>query len=145
MSDILNSLMTEDLSNVQTTFPLLNAGLCKVRVAEISTAPNKTNTGNNLKIKFVTVDAQPATRAGVPCEIAPGYPIMFTHSLVQTEKFDPRERLAQIMDCFLGKRGSFMPVEQFLGLEGVVKLKHDGKADDEYGIQAVIKQFVKMG
>lgn len=143
--NLTNSLMDLDLTSVQTVFPLIDPGLKTVRVAEISITPNRSGTGDNLKMKLVTTEAYRGSRGSEPVELQPGYAIMFTTSLVKTEKFNPLERLASIMDCFLGRRGSFMPIEQFLGAEGVIKVAHKGAAGDEYGIQAEVKQFCKKG
>lgn len=141
--DLSNDLMNMDLSSVQTSFPLVNPGIYPVRVAAISMVDNKEKTGKNIKIEFQITEAAVGVADGQPCEIKPGYPLHFNISLVQTEKYDPRQKLAQLMECFLGtKNAAIMPLEQFLNLEGTVKVGHS-KATDQYASSAQVDRLIK--
>ena len=139
--DILNELDSMDLSTVPTGVPVLSPGLVEVSVAELTLTPNKKGTGQNLNIKMVLTQPAVDTQGNT---VNPGFPIYDRISLVQTDKYDPRPRLAEFKECFTGtKAGAFNPLEQYLGLTGSVRTKVE--QSDEYGTKTVVGRYVKKG
>ncbi len=49
-----SGVLDEDLTGVDTSFPLLAAGLYDMEIKEVSKVPNNAKTGDNLKIVVVT-------------------------------------------------------------------------------------------
>jgi hypothetical protein len=84
---------------------------------------------------------QPATAMdGKP--VNPGFPLFTIISMVQTEKYDPRQNLAAFKECFTGsKSGSFLPIEQYIGAKGSVRVSVE--TSDQYGTQNRVARFVK--
>lgn len=137
--DILQNLDSMDLTNVETGVPLIPEGLYEVSVLEAKTEPNKKKTGHNLSLKFGLT--QPTTSLDGKA-INPNFPLFTIISLVKTEKYDPRQNLAAFMECFKGtKAGNFLPVEQFIGMTGNVRVKIDDSP--EFGKKNVIARYVK--
>lgn len=129
-----------DLSGVDTERQLLAVGLYKVQVKSIETSPNKTRTGDVLKITLALEQTGTSTK-GQP--INPGYPLFENISMVKTDKYDPRVRLAQFMEAVLGRKGSLAPLDQYLGKDLMVKVKIEGTPDSQYGEQNRVAMFVK--
>src|ERR1035437_7278847 len=139
--DILSSLDSLDLTNVSTGFPVIPAGLYEVSVNEIKIEPNKKGTGHNLNAKLALT--QPATAIDGKV-VNPGYSLFHTISLVETDKYKPASSLAAFKECFTGtKSGTFMPVSQYIGNTGSVRVSVE--TTDAYGTQNRIAKFVKKG
>jgi hypothetical protein len=139
--DILSSLDSLDLTNVSTGFSIIPAGLYEVSVAEMKIEPNKKGTGHNCNAKLALT--QPTTAIDGKT-VNPGFPIFHTISLVETDKYKPASSLAAFKECFTGtKAGTFMPVSQFIGNTGSVRVTVE--TSDQYGQQNRIARFVKKG
>lgn len=141
----LNALLGQDLSNVPTTTPLLQ-GLAELKVSEIKVEPAKNNPNNhNINIKLLT---QTQMLAQDGRTINPGFPIYHTIALGETEKYGKdriAENLAKFREWLTGSTaGQFAPVEQYIGLSGVAKLKIQPETND-YPAGTRIAQFVKKG
>jgi hypothetical protein len=141
--DILNQLQQgEDLSNIDTEFPVLAAGDVMCEVAKIEVAANSKQTGNNLVIQLKTLEPAESTKGEV---VNPGYPITQWISLVQTEKYDPRNNLATFQDAVLGttqgNRGPFFPLEQFENEQVLLRVKPE--PDNNGVLRTRIIRFVK--
>lgn len=141
--DILNELQQgEDLSNVDTEFPVLAGGDVLCEVAKLETNPNSKQTGNNLVIQLKTLEPSESTKGEI---VNPGYPLTQWVSLVQTEKYDPRNNLAAFQDAVLGtsqgSRGSFFPLEQYEGEQVLVRVKPE--QDNNGVLRTRIVRFVK--
>lgn len=145
MSDEIIDLQSLDLSSTETGFPLLPNGVYGVRVVEIKTEQNKKQTGDNLKIKLALLE--PTTDInGKP--VNAGFPLFDLVSLVITKKddgsvkYDPRPKLAEFKEAMTGtKTGSFNPLEQYIGLEGSVRLKVE--KSEEYGDSNRVQKYIK--
>ena len=143
--DLLNELESGvNLSEVDTDFPAL--AICDVacHVDKIETAENSKKTGHNLIIVFKTAEERVSTKdQPVPA----GYQITNWISLVQTEKYDPRQNLANFQDAVLGtaqgSRPSFFPLEQYQGAE--VNLRVKPEIDDNGVMRTRIVRFIKRG
>jgi hypothetical protein len=138
--DQLNALLNSDLGDVPTTRPLIN-GLVKLKVKAMAIEENKNKDGHNLNCQFALAEPTTAQDGRV---VNPGFVIFHTVSLKQTEKYNPAENLAKLREGITGdKKGNFAPVEQYLDMEFMAKVKP--KLDEEYGDKTVIAQFVKKG
>jgi len=136
----LNDLDSIDLSNTETGIPLVANGLYEVEVIDIIGKPNKNNNGHNLNIKLALTN--PGQKADGSGEVNPGFPLFDLISLTPTEKYDPRQRLAAFMECFLGvKNVPFNPLSQYVGLKGMVRVKVE--RDQQYGDKNRIAGYVK--
>lgn len=92
-----------DLSQVDTSIPVLNKGIYDLKISGITREENKDKTGYNLKVKFTTTE--PATSTNDK-EIAPGFPMFKYYPLQKkqggSDKFDFRIGLASLIDACLG-------------------------------------------
>ena len=96
--------------------------------------------GTNLNIKLGLVNH--TKKFDGSGDVNPGYPLFDLISLTPTEKYDPRQRLASFMECFLGvKNVPFNPISQYIGLKGMVRVKVE--KDDQYGDKNRIAGYVK--
>lgn len=140
------NLDTLDLTNTDTGFPIIPAGLYSVTVAEMKTEANKKGTGQNLKIKL-TLDEPTTDLKGQLTN--PGFPLFDLVSLVVSKddngqiKYDPKKRLAEFKEAVLGDKAgaSFNPLEQYLGRQVTVRIKVEDS--DEFGKQNRIQRYVK--
>lgn len=137
--DLLAQLENMDLSEVSTGMPVLPQGLYEVEVLESKSETNKKGTGSNWKLKLGLT--QPTTSLDGK-SVNPNFPIFTTISLVQTEKYDPKQNLASFLECFTGtKAHKLLPFEQFVSMRGNIRL--GVKTSDEYGQQNVIARWIK--
>jgi hypothetical protein len=119
--EVIEGLDTFDLTNVDTNRPLLPEGLQRMRLVGFATKAQKAkgdepSLGKNLVVTLETVNQVTATNGRV---LAPGFKHNETISLVQTDKYDPSQRLAQLQECFLGKKQPWCS-KDFYGREGDV-------------------------
>ena len=142
MSDIdAQEMLGEiDLTDVDTNMPVLEPQIVRCTVTNMEIKEGKK--GPVLKIELKTVE--PATSEGRDEPVQPGFPLFDNVSLVATEKYDYKPRLAQIQEAILGeKRRGFAPLEQYIGQEVDVRTKPEGAEDSEYGRQTRISRYVK--
>lgn len=143
-TDILSQLDTMNLSDQETGMPTLRAGQIKVRVKKIEIVPNSKKDGNLVKIQLETLDPWESTKS---TPVNPGFPLFGQISLRPTEKYPQSnimKALAEFMECFLGsKDGTFMPLDKYIGQEGVVVVKPESTA--EYGDQTRLVRYIKKG
>lgn len=125
-----------DLTNVETNRPLMPEGTTRMVLKGFKTEENKAKSGKNLLVILETTQALTATN-GKP--LSPGWRHTERISLVQTEKYDPKENLARLQECFLGVKGPFKSSE-LINREGEVKVKIE--RSDEFGNQNRIT-FIK--
>ena len=137
--DMLSSLETADFTNVETGMPTIPKGLYEVEVLTATIDRNKKQTGSNANFKFGLT--QPTTAEDGKA-VNPGFPVFHVISLVKTDKYDPLQNIARFMECFTGtKSGKFLPVENFIGMKGNVRIDIDD--NPEFGKRNIIKQLVK--
>ena len=141
--DVLNELQSADLTQVSAVMPLIDDGVHEGEIIEIDTRENSKKTGHLLEMKIALTNPTPATKEGIPCEVNPGYPIFHSISLVRTEKYEPLEKIAELMQAALGtKEGSALPFEQFIGKTVTFRTKVE--LSDEWGDRARISRFLKQ-
>lgn len=150
MSDILNAVDSSntlidldnmDLSTVQTGMPLIPEGLVELEVVKLELKPNKNGTGQNLNITYHTT--QPITSFEGKL-LNPGFPVFDLISLTPTDKYDPRQRLAEFKEAVTGSKvGAFNPLEQYLNCRVAVRVKIE--RNDEYGNKNRIARYIKKG
>lgn len=136
----LDQLNEIDLTNVESSRPLLKEGLIKVKLHSMEIKDQKApKTGKNLNIVLVTETSNPNREAGKP-EVPSGYKHTETISLVTTDGYNPAERLAAVQECFLGVKGKFIPSE-LIGRVGVVRIKIE--SDKEFGDKNRVQTWTK--
>lgn len=132
-----------DLSNTDTSMPVLIPGPYALRVNKMEVKNSKTagKEGNqNLNIELVIAEPGQTTTG----KTVSNFKVFHTISLTPSEKYDPAQKLAQFKEAVLGtKEGSFKPFEQYYGQTVVVQLIVESSA--QYGDQNKIKSFIKRG
>jgi hypothetical protein len=137
------SLLEENLGDVETTFPVLQAGSIDLVISDAKLEPTKAGNGVMLNLKFKT--AMPwKTTLGV--EKAPGFPVR--HGLYIPHKTADnadavtmaKQKLAQLkLSAFGTKEGGFGKPEQYIGR--TVTASIGIRTDEQYGVQNDIKAF----
>lgn len=108
MIDPLN--ISLDLTNVETTLPILPDGDYRFQIAESAIVPNKDATGYNWKLKLGLAD--PATAVdGRP--VAPNFPVFHTMALQAREDSNDKEAfkrsIGEAIDAIYGTDKSNRP------------------------------------
>lgn len=138
-----------NLSGVDTSMPVLEAGHYICRVAEVDVKENKAGTGRNLLCIYETQG--PATsvqgrETGKTEDIKPGYKLRAYMPLQQSDNPDApdfRKGLAQFQDAverstMENRSPQFNPFS-YIGMEVVVRV--DVSKDDVYGLGNNIKGY----
>ena len=135
----IDSMLNADLSGVDTDFPVLQAGVVSCIIAECALGESKEKKTPGIIMKLTTT--QPTvTTSGVTKSA--GFPIRHTIWLNASEKFDPKQNLAQLKLAVFGtKEGAFGDPSLYVGKPVVVRLAIE--ASEEYGNQNRVKAFVK--
>lgn len=137
----IDSLLHADLTNVDTSFPTLAAGVVACVIAEMAPGETKEKHVPVLNIKLTTAAPYP-TSDGKSIKPA-GFPLRDMVSLQPTEKYDPRQRLAQIKEAVFGeKTGSFGDTSAYLGKPVNVRIAVE--SSEEYGNQNRVKAYVRL-
>lgn len=155
--DILSQIDNIDLSTVETARPNLPSGVYLMTVKKVELQDQKApKTGKNLSIQLGLVE--PATSVpnhkGETQTLQPGFPVFDLISMTKTfrengeVKYDPLPRLAKFREAVLGsKDGKFMPLEQYLGQQVMVKVKFEadskGKDGESYGPKTSVQDYVR--
>jgi hypothetical protein len=135
----IDSLLNADLTGVDTSFPVLQKGIVSTVIAEC-VAENSKNEKPILRLKLTT--AHPCQTLAGDSRPA-GFPLRHMISLTPTEKYDPRQGLAQLKEAVFGdKSGGFGDPSIYVGKPVTVRL--DVENSEEYGTQNRIKAFVKL-
>ena len=139
----LNSLLNDDLTNVETKRPLLK-GLYELEVIEVEIRENNAKDGNS--VQFTCALTAPTTAVdGRP--VPAGFKVFHNISLKETPKYSQgqiKENMARAREGITGnKAGSFAPIEQYKGCKFMAQLSP--KLDEEFGDKTVIARFVKRG
>lgn len=135
-------MLQADLSNTDTSFPVLEAGVVDCVISDMKIEPQKApKTGHNLLITLKT--AQPTRTHGAnPQSKPPGFPLRDIVGLAATEKYDPKQRLAAIKEAVLGdKAGAFGSPELYIGKPVTVRIKVE--SSPEYGDQNRVQAYVR--
>jgi len=137
--DTLNDLLNSDLSNEKTSMPVLAATLTELTIAEAKVEQNKKQDGSNLNLVFTTTVPLQSTDGKT---VNPGWKIFHTISLKPTDKYNPKENLARLLEAATGsKTGAFSAfLPSAVGCKVMAQLKPD--SDPTYGDKTVIARFV---
>ena len=156
--DILSQIDNIDLASVETARPNLPTGLYRFKVAKLELVDQKApKTGKNLSIQLGLVEPQQSVpnSKGESQVLNVGFPVFDLISLTKTFKengevnYDPLPRLAKFREAVLGdKSGKFMPLEQYLGREVIVKVRYsetniDKKTGQDYGPKTSVNDYVR--
>lgn len=139
MHEVDNPL-NADLTSVDTSFPVLEAGVISCVIAEMKEGETKENKKPVLNIKLTTAQPWKTTRGD---EKPAGFPLNDMVSLSKTDKYDPRQRLAQIKEAVFGdKAGAFGQPAEYIGKPVTVRIKVEN--DEEYGPRNRVASYVKL-
>lgn len=132
--------LQQDLTQEDTTFPILEPGVVDCIISDIKPVASKSTAGGaNLQITLKT-SIPYKDRAGVIK--APGFPLRDLVSLVATEKYNPKQRLAQIKEAVFGEHtGAFGSPEVYIGKPVTVRIKIE--SNEQFGDQNRIAAYVK--
>lgn len=139
------SLLEADLTNQETTFPVLEAGPCDFIISDAKLEPTKKHNGYMLNLSLKT--AMPwKTNAGVVK--GAGFPVrnglFIPHATADNEAAVnmAKSKLAQLKEAITGdKTGSFGQPSQYIGKSVTGRLII--KVDPERGAQNEIAAWVK--
>lgn len=147
MSDNL-SLLTEDLSNVPTTLPLLKESLYDLIITKVEAVPTKDGSGERLSI---TMKTQTVAESVTGETINAGFPIYHNIGITPTEKYSV-EMIKRSLAAFAKAVGvaTIQPLAQFEGKVVRVKLiveqeRTDEKTGKKYDARNGVKTFVIPG
>lgn len=138
MSQIdLSTLGDVDLTTVETGIPILAPGTYPVTVVEMELGEAKKG-GGLLTIKLGLTE---------PCldekgqAVQVGFPMFDRVSLVPKDTYNPARRLAELQDCFTGRKAGF-DTDDFTGAVGSVIISIE-EEKGEYPRCNRIKRYVK--
>lgn len=157
--DILSQIDSIDLASVETARPNLPSGVYLMQVKKMELVDQKApKTGKNLSIQLGLVEPAQSVpnHKGESQVLQPGFVTFDLISLTKTfredgsVKYDPLPRLAKLREAVLGsKDGKFMPLEQYVGQQVMVKVKYDadskGKDGESYGPKTSVQDYVRRG
>lgn len=139
------SILEQDLSNQETTFPVLEPGTCDFVISDAKLEPTKTGSGYMLNLKLKTViPYKTTTNLTKP----PGFPFRAGIFIPSGKAADDqvvvmsKTKLAQLKESAFGtKEGAFGKPEQYIGR--TITARISVKVDVERGPQNEIQAFVK--
>lgn len=135
--DTLNDLLNTDLSNVDTSFPVLKRGQKELLISDIKVTDSKKG-GKNLVMTLKTTFPDTTVRGR---EIGAGFSLRHLISLTPSEKYDPRQNIAALKEAAFGDKNLTVNPQDFIGRTVVAIVTVDNSP--EYGEQNSITRFVK--
>lgn len=136
----LEELNVVDLTNVESTRPIMKAGDYSFKVLGFELKDQKApKTGKNLVVNIVSETEIPNKDPNLPI-IAAGRKHSEVVSLTPTPDYNPAERLAALQECFIGQKGPFRHTE-LIGRSGNVRIKIE--EDKEYGTKNRVQSWLK--
>lgn len=124
------SLLDADLTNVDTSMPLLQPAVMELRVISAKVEPNKAGTGHNLNLTLSTVNPQKSTQGDT---VGAEWKVFHVISLTPTDNY-PKASIERSLKAFrqscLGDQpGAFGSPEQYIGnvLTAKVIVQEDSK------------------
>lgn len=114
--DVFDQLGDTSLADVETTMPLLSAGMHQFTVKSIERTPWKNGNGSHLTIQLsLAEEAVDVTNKRV-CNV--GYPVIDRISLVKKGQYDPMVNIARFLEALGMKDQPFdKTFESYLGAE----------------------------
>ena len=140
------SLLNEDLTGTDTSYPVLQAGVYDFVISDLKLEATKKGNGSMLNIKLKTVI--PATTSTGVVK-APGFVVsdgIFIPDPAKTEKPETvqmaKQRIAQLKEAVTGdKAGAFGNPAQYIGRPVTARLKVE--ADEQFGDRNRVVAFVR--
>lgn len=156
--DIMEQLNSVDLSKVETSYPVLKAGVVHAQIVELAAVPAEGDKKPYIMAKYTLAqqwESQPLD--GSPSKpISPGFPISeriyvndWTDPKTQEVKNFGRVRLLQLREAVLGpiQPGQKLDFNELRGQSITLKLAFDpaprGKDGQTYGPQTSVAGYVK--
>lgn len=139
-------ILGADLTNVDSTYPVLQVGVVDFVVSDIKTEPTKKGNGHNLTISLKTAMSW-NTREGAPR--APGHVIRDNIFLPSGSAASPeavamaKQKVAAFKEAVTGsKAGSFGSPDQYIGKPVTARIKIETSADygDSNRVQAYVRR-----
>jgi hypothetical protein len=135
----IDSLLNADLSGVDTSFPVIAPGVITGTIADCKSIVSK-NGKPMLEMKLTAGHPVMTTASE---EKPAGFPFRHNISLTPTEKYNPKQGLAQLKEAVFGsKEGSFGDPASYVGQPVSFRVKIENS--DEYGMQNRVAAFVKV-
>lgn len=129
-----------DLTEVDTTIPVLPKGLYDLQVSGFSKEENKEKSGYNLKVELKTTAPFTSTQGN---EVKPGFPLYIYIPLQNKEgsTFDFRTKLAQLQEAALGEKRPQFNTEELL--TKIVRASCKPEDTDDYGLTTRVGRLTK--
>ena len=140
-------LLTEDLSGVDTSLPMIVEGIYDLKVFAIKQEPSKDGAKENIAIVLHTTEVANTTTRDT---VQPGFPVFHNISLTPTEKYSV-EQIKRKTAEFVQAAGvrSIKPFENLLGKLVRTKVivepeRTDPKTGKFYDARNSVKLFMKV-
>jgi len=137
----LNDLLNADMSNVDTAYPVISAGLKELIIAESKQVSNKDQTGQVWELHLKTT--LPDKNAKTGADVSPGFTIIHRVGLSTTEKYTIdmiRRAVAIVKEAVFGDKNVKVQFADFTGRTVLAQLSV--KDDPQFGTQNRITRFV---
>ncbi len=141
------SILEADLTNQETTFPLLEAGVVDFVISDAKLEPTKTGSGYMLNLRLKTTMPW-KTNLGV--DKAPGFPMRAGIFIPGGANVNPeavnmsKTKLAQLKESAFGdKTGSFGKPEQYIGRTITARIAIVKDSRDANNLQNEVQAYVK--
>lgn len=140
----IDSMLNADLTGVDTSFPVLEAGIVPVVIAKCYQGQSKEKKTPGLFFEFTTVAPQKTTTGHMR---PPGFllrdTVWFTPPKNEGEQPRALQQLAQIKEAVFGtKEGAFGDPAMYVGKPVTLRLAVE--ASEEFGNQNRVKAYVKL-
>lgn len=156
--DIMEQLNSVDLSKVETSYPILKAGVVQAQIVEVSAVPAEGDKKAYVNVKYTLAqpwESQPLDGPSKP--INPGFPIServyindWTDPKTGEVKNFGRVRLLQLREAVLGpiQPGEKLDFNALRGQSITLRLAFDpapknSKTGETYGPQTTVAGYVK--
>ena len=145
------SQLNESVENIDTSFPVLVAGLKELKITKAEVLPTKENDGHRLTITFATVNPDKTVNGD---DVAPGYPLTYHIGVTEKATKNGGQRTAKEIkrDVALLVKGvgltgtvaSFIQdPQQFIGRQVTAKVKVR-KEDENFDASNQIGTFITV-
>jgi hypothetical protein len=141
----LNDLLSADMSNVDTSYPVLAKGLKELVIAEVKEVDNKAQTGKVLEVHLKTTlpDVNIQAKPGTDNVVQAGFPILHRIGLTPTDKYTIamiKRAIAIFKEAVFGDKNTPAQPADFAGRNVMAQVTIENS--QEFGNQNRISRFV---